>query len=126
MFACVMVVLTWKSSFASLARAIPCKAPSKAPGTFRNASWDLAVAPSILTLIRSMPESIIFRTICGVSSVPLVAMVIRKPRLLPYCAISKTSGRSSGSPPVKMMIGLATSAISSITLLHSVKVSSPS
>ena len=45
MFACVMVVLTWKSSFASLATAIPCKAPSKAPETFQECVMGFACGP---------------------------------------------------------------------------------
>ncbi len=67
----------------SFSVSIPASAPAKAPGTRRSASWLAASGPSMLTLTRRMPEAIIFFTVSGLTSVPFVAITIRRPRRLP-------------------------------------------
>jgi hypothetical protein len=72
-----------------------------------------------------MPLSIIFLATAGVTKVPFVAMTMRKPLFVPYEAISKMSGLSSGSPPVKIITGDDIAAISSISFKHFSVDSSP-
>src|SRR3989337_2914194 len=62
----------------------------------------------------------------SVTSVPLVAMHIRRPFSVPYCAISKRSGRRSGSPPERTRTGLQKEVMSSISFLASSVVKSVS
>ena len=93
---------------------IPRIAPSKAPETPRNASCVFASAPSMLTLIRDIPALFSLSATSLVTGVPLVASTTRSPLSTPYLAISYTSPRISGSPPLRMSIGLAKSTISSI------------
>ena len=73
-----------------------------------------------------IPESFSRCAIGSSTSVPLTAMTSLSPFSRPYSMISKISSLSRGSPPVRMMVGLAKEAILSMTFLHSSVVSSPS
>ena len=73
-----------------------------------------------------IPESFSRCAMGSSTSVPLTAMTSLSPFCRPYSMISKISSRSKGSPPVRMIVGLAKEAMLSMTFLHSAVVSSPS
>ena len=105
---------------------MPRTAPSKAPGTPRNSSCSAAVGKSMEMLTRAMPTSCMRRATSGVTSVPLGDITVRRPLPMAYSAMSKMSARMSGSPPVRMRMGLANEAISSTRVNASAVLSSPS
>ena len=105
---------------------MPRTAPSKAPGTPRNSSCSAAFGKSIEMLTRAMPTSCIRWATSGVTSVPFGDITVRRPLPMAYSAMSKMSARMSGSPPVRMRIGLANEAIWSTRVKASAVLSSPS
>ena len=74
--------------------------------------------------MRAMPTSFMRRATSGVTSVPFGDMTTRRPWAMPRSAMSKTSARISGSPPVRMRMGLANEAIWSTRVKASSVVSS--
>ncbi len=77
-------------------------------------------------LTRAMPTSCMRCATSGVTSVPFGDITVRRPLAMAYSAISKMSARMSGSPPVRMRMGLANEAISSTSVNASSVLSSPS
>ena len=122
----VIVLLICTSTPASRQLRTPRTAPSKAPGTPRNSSCSAALGKSIEMLTRAMPMSCMRRATSGVTSVPLGDITVRSPLPMAYSAMSKMSARISGSPPVRMRIGLANEAIWSTRVKASAVLSSPS
>src|SRR3972149_2332491 len=106
----------------SAARSVP----SNAPGCFRKSSWIAAVDPSNDSDTILIPLSFICAQTSSVTSVPLVAMHIRRPFPVPYFAISKRSFRNSGSPPERTSTGLQKEVMSSISCFASSVVKSVS
>ncbi len=76
--------------------------------------------------MRPMPAAIMSAAAAGVTRVPLGAITGRSPALRAAAAMTKMSGRSSGSPPVRMRIGLPVAAIRPTSSRHSDVESSPS
>src|ERR1039458_888012 len=77
----------------------------------RNESWVWASDPSSEIETRLIPACLIFCATSFVTSVPLVASAVRRPRLVAYSASWKMSCRYRGSPPLSTRIGLPKSAI---------------
>ncbi len=75
--------------------------------------------------MRAMPTSFMRRATVGVTRVPLGDMTMRKPCSTARAAMSNTSARRSGSPPVRMRIGLENEAIWSTSVKASSVLSSP-
>ncbi len=66
------------------------------------------------------------RATSGVTSVPFGDITVRRPLPMACSAMSKMSARISGSPPVRIRIGLANEAIWSTSVNASAVLSSPS
>ena len=61
--------------------------------------------------MRPIPAAFMRAAAAAVTSVPLGAMTGRSPASRAASAMVKMSGRSNGSPPVRMRIGLPVAAI---------------
>ena len=79
----------------------------------------------MLRLILSIPERFIFMVFSRFIKSPHGAITILRPSPVPYSAISKISDLAIGSPPVRIMMGLAKEETFSRTLKHSSVVNSP-
>ncbi len=104
---------------------MPRSAPAKAPTCPRKASWLAALGPSMEMEQRMMPESRISRALSAVIRVPLGAMTQRRPWPAAWRTSLKMSGRSRGSPPVKMTMGDPVSGKVSMSALAAAVSSSP-
>src|SRR5512143_4079155 len=118
--------LTRKGTPLRLSVSAAARVAAKAPACFRKSSWTAAVEPSRDRETIRIPLSFIFAHTASVTSVPFVAMHIRSPFSVPYFAISKRSGRRSGSPPERTRTGLQNEVMSSMSDFASARVKSVS
>src|SRR5512145_2527670 len=111
--------LTRKGTPLRLRVAAAASVASNAPACFRKSSCTDAVEPSRDSETIRIPLSFILSHTASVTSVPFVAMHIRNPLSVPYFAISKRSGRRSGSPPERTRTGLQKEVMSSMSAFAS-------
>ena len=111
---------------ASLAFLNPWRARSNAPGTPRNWSWLAGRAESRLTPTYRILASAKSLATSGVIRVPLVDMTVLKPASRAWKAIEKKLRLISGSPPVRMRIGIFIWARSSVRRIPSSRLISSS
>ena len=100
----LIVVLIWNRMPAFRASSVARIAASKAPLAWRNRSWVSAEAPSRENDRALIPASLSCTIVCSSIRYPQLAMTMVRPASLPWRIRSRISGRSMGSPPVRIRV----------------------